>query len=62
MQVMLDDRRGRLLDLHLLVRGSHPQVRGAGQVRAAGPPADLLDPHEIVAELAGPAVVSREAM
>ena len=32
---MLDDRRARLRDLHLLVRGSHPQVRRAGQVRAA---------------------------
>ena len=30
-QVMLDDLRGNLRNLHLLVRGSHPQVHGAAR-------------------------------
>ena len=36
----------------------YPPGRQPPRPRAAGPPADLLDPHEIAAELAGPAVVS----
>jgi hypothetical protein len=34
-QVMLDDRRGHIRDLDLLVGGSNPQVCGGGQVGAA---------------------------
>jgi hypothetical protein len=36
----------------------YPPGRQPPHPPAAGPPADLLDPHEIVAELVGPAVVS----
>jgi hypothetical protein len=36
----------------------YPPGRQPSRPPAADPPADLLDPHEIVAELAGPAVVS----
>jgi len=35
-QVMLDDPRGHLRDLHLLMGGSYPQVRGAGQAGHLG--------------------------
>lgn len=36
----------------------YPPGRRPPRPAAAGPPPDLLDPHEIAAELAGPAVVS----
>jgi hypothetical protein len=36
----------------------YPPGRQPPRPRAPSPPADLLDPHEIAAELAGPAVVS----
>jgi hypothetical protein len=36
----------------------YPPGRQPPRPPATGPPADLLDPHEIAAELAGPAVVS----
>ena len=60
-QVMLDDRRGHLRDLHLLVRGSHPQVRRAGQVRAARarPPREMR--HRPVGILAPGQVRARRA-
>jgi hypothetical protein len=34
---MLDDRRGHLRDLDLLMGGSHPQARRGGQVCAVRP-------------------------
>ena len=60
-QVMLDDRRGHLRDLHLLVRGSHPQVHRAGQVRAAHarPPREMR--HRPVGILAPGQVRARRA-
>ena len=60
-QVMLDDRRGHLRDLHLLVRGRHPQVHRAGQVRAAHarPPREMR--HRPVGILAPGQVRARRA-